>query len=154
MKRGMTTPWGAADSVTLLASMKVNGKVVPLMWGVSTAGHGGIRLSEEGQAVLRECVYDAAAGNFLGSLQWWEEDCDWAVPVYVFWPLIAKPGEYWSGDLTREKCYLYCQMFSQPKSQLTAIARAVQAVEAIVAGGQDMTVPGQGVVKMEVAAHV
>lgn len=153
MKRGMTTPWGAADSVTLLASMKVNGKVVPLMWGVSTAGHGGIRLSEEGQAVLRECVYDAAAGNLLGSLQWWEEDCDWAVPVYVFWPLIAKPGDYWSGDLTRDKCKMYCDSFSQPKTQQAAIHRSVAAVDAIVSGGQDIKVRGMGVVKMEVAAH-
>ncbi len=152
MKRGMNTPWGAADSVTLLASMKVNGVVVPLMWGVSTPGHGGIRLSEEGQAILRECMYDAKAGNFLGSLQWWEEDCDWAVPAFIFWPLIAKPMEYWNGDLTREKCKLYCDSFSQPKTQQVAIQRAVAAVDAIVSGGQDIVMPGQGAVKME-ACH-
>lgn len=65
----MYTPWGFSDGKETLAEGIVS---------YSTPSHGGIRLSPERQAQL-----PPGLDNFLHNLEWWEEDCDWAVP-YVF----------------------------------------------------------------------
>jgi len=66
----MHTPWGESDSKETLAEGIVS---------YSTPSHGGIWLSAARQAQLPRGL-----DNFLGSLQWWEEDCDWVVPYIVF----------------------------------------------------------------------
>jgi hypothetical protein len=63
------TPWGPAQSAVELA---------PGIISYSTASHGGIWLSADRQ---RKINYEK---NWLGSKEWWEEDCDWAIPYLVF----------------------------------------------------------------------
>jgi len=66
----MQTPWGQSDSKEILADGIVS---------YSTPSHGGIRLSAERQAQI-----PAGVKNFLNTLEWWEEDCDWVVPYILF----------------------------------------------------------------------
>ncbi|OPY01542.1 MAG: hypothetical protein A4E61_01597 [Syntrophorhabdus sp. PtaB.Bin184] len=63
------SPWGPVQDAFVLADGIVQ---------VSTASHGGIWLSPERQKELRY------KENFLKSTEWWEEDCDWAVPYAFF----------------------------------------------------------------------
>jgi len=51
-----------------------------------TASHGGIRLDAEHQEKINY------SKNFLNSKEWWEEDCDWAIPYYVFQDEIRAAG--------------------------------------------------------------
>ena len=74
----METPWGQADSAEILA---------PGITSYSTPSHGGIHLSLVRQAQLPEGI-----DNFLHDLEWWEEDCDWAIPYIVFQYDIEKHG--------------------------------------------------------------
>ena len=76
------TPWGPSQGEKELA---------PGIISYFTASHGGIRLSPERQAALRAA--QPAIRNFLGSLEWWEEDCDWSVPYLFFASDIAKHGK-------------------------------------------------------------
>lgn len=62
------TPWGQADNAVELA---------PGIVSYSTPSHGGIWLSAERRKQLPEVK------TFLGGNEWFEEDCDWAIP-YVF----------------------------------------------------------------------
>ncbi len=64
------SPWGPVQDSTELADGIVE---------VSTASHGGIWLS-----AYRQREIGPYQGNFLNSLEWWEEDCDWAVPYAFF----------------------------------------------------------------------
>ena len=80
----METPWGHADHVTELAEGIVS---------VGTPSHGGVRLSAERQAQL-----PAGIDNFLHNLEWWEEDCDWAVPYVVFQDEIRAAGKAYKFD--------------------------------------------------------
>jgi hypothetical protein len=66
----MYTPWGQADKQTKLAEGIID---------CSTPSHGGIWLSPERQAKI-----PTGTRNFLNSLEWWEEDCDWSVPYVLF----------------------------------------------------------------------
>jgi hypothetical protein len=68
----MATPWGPSQSVTELA----HGITL-----VTTAGHGGIKLSPERQAQMpascRQTPYSEGG--------WYEEDCDALLPLYRFY---------------------------------------------------------------------
>ena len=70
----MNTPWGQSQGSETLAIG---------ITSVYTAGHGGIRLSKERQKqlVLKGVKPNS---NFLRSNEWWEEDCDWAIPYFHF----------------------------------------------------------------------
>jgi hypothetical protein len=61
-----TSPWGTIQSKQELA---------PGVWSVSTAGHGGIKLSRERNAAVPD--YMRIAGG------WYEEDCDWAIAAVI-----------------------------------------------------------------------
>ena len=74
---GMSTPWGTANIVEVLA---------PGIYSVTTSSHGGIYLDREHQDRIRA----VRARNFLASLAWWEEDCDWSVPYALFASEIEK----------------------------------------------------------------
>jgi len=63
------TPWGMADFATELA---------PGIISYQTPSHGGIWLSKE----RRKSIH--YKNNFGGTPEWWEEDCDWAIPYIVF----------------------------------------------------------------------
>ena len=70
----MQSPWGHVQGSEVLADGIVS---------VYTAGHGGIKLSaaRQKQLLLKGVK---SKSNFLKSDQWWEEDCDWAIPFYHF----------------------------------------------------------------------
>jgi hypothetical protein len=65
--RGCHTPWGAAQTVD---------PMLDGMWFVSTASHGGIKLSEERNAQVPDAMRRKGG--------WYEEDCEWAIPFVVF----------------------------------------------------------------------
>ena len=67
MKEGDHSPWGKIQFIT---------PVMPGMDFVSTAGHGGIKLSRELNAKMP--AYLRLAGG------WYEEDCEWAMVFCVF----------------------------------------------------------------------
>jgi hypothetical protein len=60
------SPWGAIQTKRELA---------PGIWSVSTAGHGGIKLSRERNAAVPQ--YMRSDGG------WYEEDCEWAIAAVV-----------------------------------------------------------------------
>lgn len=68
----MNTPWGNAQTVEAIADG---------IQCVTTAGHGGFKLSDEKHAEIRQRF--PTFTTFAGG-QWYEEDCDVAVVVYAF----------------------------------------------------------------------
>lgn len=78
MQTDKLTPWGRADHVEELAS----GIFLYL-----NASHGGIWLSPERRKKLKDIPFK----NWLGSGTWFEEDCDWSLPVWFFrWEIYNK----------------------------------------------------------------
>lgn len=67
LKIGSKTPWGKADSITVLA---------PGIVRVSTSSHGGLKVSK----ALNDTI-PAAARKADG---WYEEDCEWAIVALCF----------------------------------------------------------------------
>jgi hypothetical protein len=63
----MSSPWGAIQTRKKLAAG---------IWSVSTAGHGGIKLSRERNASMPD--YMRSEGG------WYEEDCQWSIAAVVF----------------------------------------------------------------------
>jgi hypothetical protein len=61
-----TSPWGAIQDKRELA---------PGIWTVSTAGHGGIKLSRERNAAMPNYMRNEGG--------WYEEDCEWAKAAVV-----------------------------------------------------------------------
>lgn len=69
MEYPMNTPWGAVQNAQKLAEG---------IYFLSTASHGGIYLSPDRRLEIGK------RSKFLDSAEFWEEDCDWAVPVSFF----------------------------------------------------------------------
>ncbi|ASN83209.1 DUF7007 domain-containing protein [Deinococcus ficus] len=70
------SPWGTVQRAS---------EVVPGVWSVSTAGHGGLFIAPELNAQIPEHVRDAQG--------WYEEDEQWCVP----WVLLGLPPRpYWA----------------------------------------------------------
>jgi len=78
-----STPWGSAQTMDIMADGIV---------GYTTASHGGICLD-----IIRQRELNWS-DNWLKSAQWWEEDCDWAIPFYFFRNEIKK-DEYYDRSL-------------------------------------------------------
>ena len=76
------TPWGIAQDSIEFADGIIS---------YQTSSHGGIWLSKARQEILKKLYPDYP--NWLGSLEWWEEDCDWAVPFVVFATEIEASGK-------------------------------------------------------------
>lgn len=68
------SPWGPVQHSKRLADG---------VWSVSTSGHGGIWLSNERVAELHELM-GYSYPTFCRDYQWYEEDCDWVMPVIAF----------------------------------------------------------------------
>jgi hypothetical protein len=66
------TPWGTAQQ---------SRKIAHGIMEYSTAGHGGIHLSEKRMEHLRSIGADKPLWAGYG---WYEEDCDWCVPFLAF----------------------------------------------------------------------
>ncbi|ARQ95423.1 hypothetical protein [Bradyrhizobium phage BDU-MI-1] len=62
-----SSPWGAIQDKRELA---------PGIWSVSTAGHGGIKLSRERNAGMPDYMRNEGG--------WYEEDCEWAKVAVVY----------------------------------------------------------------------
>lgn len=73
---GMSTPWGRAQQAETICEG---------IGTVSTAGHGGIKLSRARNALVPE--YMRREGG------WYEEDCEWSIPFCVFEDEIAASGD-------------------------------------------------------------
>lgn len=69
-----SSPWGPVQHGEQLAAG---------IWRVSTASHGGIWLSEDRLRELDEIMPEAYP-TFVGDARWFEEDCDWCIPVIAF----------------------------------------------------------------------
>lgn len=69
------SPWGRVDE---------RAKIAPGVWRVHTSRHGGIWLEERLRAMVPAAL---VAGNFLHSVEWWEEDSD-ALTVELYFDLI------------------------------------------------------------------
>ncbi|HEX4183204.1 MAG TPA: hypothetical protein VHY34_08090 [Caulobacteraceae bacterium] len=67
---GSSSPWGAIQTVTPLGPDAVV---------VTTASHGGVRVSLAALARIPEPLQGTAYSN----AGWFEEDCDWAIPYLV-----------------------------------------------------------------------
>lgn len=80
-----STPWGHAQETSVLMwGESTDGTRVPLLWQVSTAGHGGTRVHRELAArFLNKIPKDCHAHG--GSRLWYEEDCESTVPLYIFY---------------------------------------------------------------------
>jgi hypothetical protein len=72
------TPWGVSQHEEELA---------PGIVSHGTAGHGGIHLDLKRRQAIRW------EKNWLGTSEWWEEDCDWSIPYYFFRDDIRKHGK-------------------------------------------------------------
>ncbi|MGN7187054.1 DUF7007 domain-containing protein [Microbacterium enclense] len=80
LREGSRTPWGAAQSVT---------NVAPGIALAGTAGHGGLKLSPE-----RNALIPAALRNSSG---WYEEDCEINIPLHYF------PDEWCAQDWVKNE---------------------------------------------------
>lgn len=95
--RGSASPWGAIQTVTPLGPDAV---------AVSTASHGGLRVSPDAlarmPAATRQTAYSANG--------WFEEDCDWALPYLAmgldaFEPNAARGAEVWAAAVRTVQLY-------------------------------------------------
>lgn len=78
-RRLTSSPWGTIQNVTQLA---------PGIWLVSTASHGGIKVSDQRLATMHPDWRQTA----YSSNGWFEEDCDWALVALSF-PDAFKPED-------------------------------------------------------------
>lgn len=76
------TPWGMAQDAIEFADGIIS---------YQTDSHGGIWISKARQEIVKELYPNYP--NWLGGLEWWEEDCDWAVPYVVFAKEIEASGK-------------------------------------------------------------
>lgn len=81
-RMGDSSPWGRIDFTVRLA------EGITL---VSTPSHGGVHLSPERQAALPEWAR-SIPDNWCDKPEWWEEDCEVAVPLFVFYDDIVATG--------------------------------------------------------------
>jgi len=68
------TPWGLSQDREIVAEG---------LEFVSTASHGGINVSQERNKQIPDNMKNQTF-NQLGESGWYEEDCDWCIPVIVF----------------------------------------------------------------------
>lgn len=79
------TPWGRAqETAVLMWGCCTDGTPVPVLWQVSTPGHGGTRVHRELAArFLNHMPKECHA--YGGSRLWYEEDCESTVPLFIFY---------------------------------------------------------------------
>ena len=97
-KEGGSSPWGAIQDVST---------ILPGMWWVSTASHGGIKLSLERQQQIPEYLRTGKRSVPDTGKSWYEEDCEWAIPYAVFEAELKKAGrginaKLWSDEMHKK----------------------------------------------------
>ena len=83
-KQSQWTPWGESQTKTILADGIID---------YTTASHGGIWLSEDRRKAIPESFK-----SFLGTNEWLEEDCDWAIAYVIFENDIREYGAAYKFD--------------------------------------------------------
>lgn len=80
------SPWGRIQNSDILMWGKdaENAALLPLLWQVSTASHGGTRVHDQ-LAAAHFAKLPAACHAYGGSPLWYEEDCESSVPLYIFY---------------------------------------------------------------------
>jgi len=76
VREGSRTPWGAAQGVSHTA---------PGVVQVSTAGHGGVKLSPERNKMIHPALRNASG--------WYEEDCEAGIAVWAHPDAFPRPGK-------------------------------------------------------------
>jgi len=94
---GSSSPWGPIQTVTPLG---------PDVVAVTTASHGGLRVSLTALARLPEPIRQTA---YSGD-GWFEEDCDWALPYLAlgldaFETDVARAAEVWAAAVRTVQVY-------------------------------------------------
>jgi len=105
------TPWGQSQGVDVIA---------PGIEFVSTASHGGIRLSgqrnNQNPMWLKQLTF-----NEQGKTGWYEEDCDWCIPVIVF----SREAGRWARNQGRhdllDEAYRFFRRYHLPKVDVPEI---------------------------------
>jgi len=69
------SPWGVVEDFAKIG----NG-----LFRVETPSHGGFWLSQERKAMMPDVVASVKTFGDLGDMGWYEEDCDWILPVLAF----------------------------------------------------------------------
>lgn len=77
------TNWNAAPKSSPWGEVQSRRRLAPGIWSVSTASHGGICLADYRLKELTE-ILGHEYPTFCGSHVWFEEDCDWCIPVIAF----------------------------------------------------------------------
>lgn len=101
------TPWGRCQETDILMwGLEADGTRVPVLWQVHTAGHGGTRLhahlaSHFLQGIPEQCY------AFGGSRLWYEEDCESAVPLFIFYNGLTPSCWLLSGDKSYPRSKLF-----------------------------------------------
>ena len=97
-----SSPWGRVQKQQQIAP--------GIIW-VHTAGHGGIWLSPERQAQLPAWALEIGS-QYCEKPTWWEEDCEAAVVMYVFFEEIGQHWPSWSGfGMTKKKLEKFIGQF-------------------------------------------
>lgn len=79
------SPWGAIqESSRLMWGADQSGSLVPLLWQVHAAGHGGTRIHPTLAKRFLNGIPPQCHANGGGRL-WYEEDCESAVPLFIFY---------------------------------------------------------------------
>lgn len=140
-----STPWGPHDSFDVLMWGKnQQGHLVPIMWQVYCPGHGGTRLSRDLAAKWLKRL-PAECHKHGGSIMWYEEDCESAVPLFIFYNALDP------------RCWLVAQGQAYPRHKLLDsikrwMPRAVPAVLAIAREFDNAFTGLGGVVREELPA--
>lgn len=106
--RGSSSPWGPIQTVEPLG---------PDVVSVTTASHGGLRVSFTALARLPEAIRQTAYSE--GG--WFEEDCDWALP-YLALGLDAHERDAARGARMREAAIRTVQRYHPHHAALLGVA--------------------------------
>lgn len=81
----LESPWGKSQHTDIIMwGTDADGKPVPVLWQLHTAGHGGTRVHRELAARFLAGI-PKACHAYGGSRLWYEEDCESSVPLYIFY---------------------------------------------------------------------
>jgi hypothetical protein len=108
--RGSSSPWGPIQTVEPLG---------PEVVSVTTASHGGLRVSLAALARLPEAIRETAFSHN----GWFEEDCDWALP-YLALDLEAHEGDAARGAEVRAAAVRTVQRYHPQHAALLGVAPA------------------------------
>lgn len=79
------TPWGGIQqSEVLMHGLSADGTLVPVLWQIHTAGHGGTHVHEVLAARFLNGLPDICH-RYGGNRFWFEEDFESNVPLFIFY---------------------------------------------------------------------